>query len=348
MITNRQIYDLVTRIALLTECVKLYEGNQFSDAMRELKKAIRALIVGVQYPKMSDMTKTELTSLVLKASKEQGVVFADFTSGFNRFLYDFMNADVSMTKRAFATLFIRDIQGDAEPADDEEALEFFQYEDENSRRKPIFPWSTLHHKTVFPELWAKIGNGVIPANGMTLAQFIKAFTDSAQGAILNAIRAASVNDETPEEAANRIVGNEKTGESGIIDRVINQGRAVIDTALQHVSQSVSGAVASAVLEMYRWDSVMDSHTSTICRSRNGNVYVFGEGPMPPAHVKCRSHITPLNGSTDDTPRQTLYNWASSQSLAFQRAAFNGDGRTFADIRPMALEQFAQQTTVVLS
>ena len=35
-------------------------------------------------------------------------------------------------------------------------------------------------------------------------------------------------------------------------------------------------------------SVLDSHTSAICRGRSNNIYVVNEGPLPPAHYRCRS------------------------------------------------------------
>jgi SPP1 gp7 family putative phage head morphogenesis protein len=327
--------------------VKLGEGLAFAEMINGLKDEIRSIIVGVKYGKLSDMTKTELYSLILAISKVQGKAFNEYSADLNKFLYSFMNADAALTKRVLATAFMRDIDPTATVADDTEALEFFEYEEENSRRKPVFGWDTIHRKDTFPALWSKIGNGFIPANGLTLAQFIKAFTDSAQGSVLNAVRAAWANDLTPEEAATGIVGNDKTGESGILDRVINQGRAVIDTTTQTVSQGVSGGINSALFDRYRWDSVMDSHTTDICRHRNGHIYVYGEGPMPPAHIRCRSHTTPVNGS-DDTERQTLYSWASSQSVAFQRATFSGAGRTLADIRPMTVDQFASEATTILS
>lgn len=41
---------------------------------------------------------------------------------------------------------------------------------------------------------------------------------------------------------------------------------------------------------YRWISVLDDATSQICRSLDGQVFQFGAGPLPPAHVNCRSSI----------------------------------------------------------
>lgn len=41
---------------------------------------------------------------------------------------------------------------------------------------------------------------------------------------------------------------------------------------------------------YRWVSILDDGTTQICRSLDGQVFAFGKGPLPPAHVNCRSSI----------------------------------------------------------
>lgn len=41
---------------------------------------------------------------------------------------------------------------------------------------------------------------------------------------------------------------------------------------------------------YRWVSILDFVTSQICRSLDGQVFQFGQGPLPPAHPSCRSSI----------------------------------------------------------
>jgi len=56
---------------------------------------------------------------------------------------------------------------------------------------------------------------------------------------------------------------------------------------------------SDVVERYEWVSTLDSRTSTICRSRDGQKYEFGKGPLPPAHPNCRSAISPVVSSEFD-------------------------------------------------
>lgn len=89
---------------------------------------------------------------------------------------------------------------------------------------------------------------------------------------------------------------------------------------------------------YRWVSILDSKTSQICRSLDGQVFEFGMGPLPPAHPNCRSSIiaelrgrwvkrtptgrfakrderTSASGPVDGGV--TYYEWLKTQPEAFQ-------------------------------
>ena len=78
-----------------------------------------------------------------------------------------------------------------------------------------------------------------------------------------------------------------------------QGVAVNDNGVViRIGRSSQGAPADAGIRVgdsinmlgYRWVSILDSKTSQICRSLDGQVFSFGRGPIPPAHPNCRSSI----------------------------------------------------------
>ena len=96
---------------------------------------------------------------------------------------------------------------------------------------------------------------------------------------------------------------------------------------------------------YRWISILDSLTSQICRSLDGQVFPFGKGPLPPAHPNCRSSIIAemigkwlkrddagrfakrderqaqgANGKEDVDGKVTYYEWLKTQPEAFQNDA----------------------------
>lgn len=93
---------------------------------------------------------------------------------------------------------------------------------------------------------------------------------------------------------------------------------------------------------YRWVSILDSLTSQICRSLDGQVFQFGKGPLPPAHPNCRSSIiaemlgrwlkrgptgrfakrdertaTGAGGKEAVDGTVTYYEWLKTQPAAFQ-------------------------------
>ena len=99
------------------------------------------------------------------------------------------------------------------------------------------------------------------------------------------------------------------------------------------------------LRGYRWVSILDDATSQICRSLDGQVFRFGAGPLPPAHVNCRSSIIGeldgrwlrrgpdgrfiarpqraaqgAKGSEDVKGGTTYYEWLKTQPEEFQNDA----------------------------
>ena len=78
-------------------------------------------------------------------------------------------------------------------------------------------------------------------------------------------------------------GRLKTNKEGAVTSIPRNMRAAAQRAGIKVGTKVN-------LMGYRWVSILDSKTSQICRSLDGQVFAFGEGPLPPAHPNCRSTI----------------------------------------------------------
>ena len=83
-----------------------------------------------------------------------------------------------------------------------------------------------------------------------------------------------------------------------------------------IAAVVGAGAISALFGWYIWLSVMDRRTSEICTSRNRKRYRFGKGPIPPAHIRCRSHIAPIVGM-DDIAAESFYTWAVRQPATVQ-------------------------------
>src|SRR5699024_10546271 len=121
------------------------------------------------------------------------------------------------------------------------------------------------------------------------------------------IRKAWANRWTVEETLTTLVGDGERaqGTPSQLHRVNTQAASVIHTATAHVAAIVGAGVMSAVFGRYAWHSIIDGRTTEICISRNRRIYRFGEGPLPPSHIRCRSHIGPVN-SPSDLAEETFY------------------------------------------
>ena len=100
----------------------------------------------------------------------------------------------------------------------------------------------------------------------------------------------------------RQIVKEVVGAGGLADISQRNAATVVRTALNHVSTQARENVYKRngdIVEKYEWVSTLDSRTSTICRSRDGQKYPIGEGPLPPAHPNCRSTTAPVISSEFD-------------------------------------------------
>jgi SPP1 gp7 family putative phage head morphogenesis protein len=133
------------------------------------------------------------------------------------------------------------------------------------------------------------------------------------------------------------------------------GRLKVDAEgkVTSIPRSARAAAAQAGIKVgdkiklmgYRWVSILDDATTQICRSLDGQVFMFGEGPTPPAHINCRSSIiaellgrwlkrgptgrfvprderlaTGAKGVERVDGGTTYYEWLKTQPAAFQNDA----------------------------
>lgn len=100
----------------------------------------------------------------------------------------------------------------------------------------------------------------------------------------------------------RQIVKEVVGPGGLADISQRNAATVVRTALNHVSTQARETTYkknSDIVEKYEWVSTLDSRTSAICRSRDGQKYDIGKGPLPPAHPNCRSATAPIISSEFD-------------------------------------------------
>lgn len=88
-------------------------------------------------------------------------------------------------------------------------------------------------------------------------------------------------------------------------------RTTIRTSNSHIASSVQDATMQAnsdIADEYEWRSTLDGRTTPICQSRDGQRYPIGKGPLPPAHLQCRSTTTVILRGFASPQRVTYSEW----------------------------------------
>ena len=183
------------------------------------------------------------------------------------------------------------------------------------------------------KLWAKVQNSPIPANGVYLDNFLTSFERTSKAEIENAVRKAWANGESVQNTIAQIASKStKQGTASTVQMLERRAEAVVETVGHHVFTTSAASVLADAFGQYVWVSVMDSRTSEICKERNGRVYTFGLGPVPPAHIRCRSHIAPT--VFGNVKKESLQEWLNRQPASLQKEL-----RDYINKKPLSVSEF---------
>lgn len=145
---------------------------------------------------------------------------------------------------------------------------------------------------------------------------------------------------------------------GALNKLANNMRSYMHTALQHVSSFVSYNYDRLFYDRYQWISTIDSRTTDICRSRHKRIYEYGRGPRPPAHWRCRSRIVGISGDLSNQIPPNYYGWIREQPPGFlstvltpaqadaiaKQTARASDFASFANVKHLTPEQYKRAVT----
>lgn len=216
--------------------------------------------------------------------------------------------------------------------------------------------------------------------GTLLKSFLNNWTRSESARVSNAIRLGVVQGQSNAEITRAIRGTAvQNFTDGVLAVSNRNARSVVQTAIQHVATTARMETLKAnadVIPGYRWVSTLDRKTSALCKSLDGRVFEVGKGPLPPAHVNCRSTTVPVTklsglfadgvtrasvgaaGGAQVAAGLSYYEWLKTQPAWFQDAAlgpvraqlFRNGGLTserFAalqldkNFRPLSLDQLRE-------
>lgn len=324
-----KLTDAITRHQAYLEGLKLHQGAKFRVVIEQLRDELRRIFFEIDYDDLGQMSRRELEDFVRQLRTSQIQNYSTFRQQLLNDLRSFVDADKQITKA---------IVDEAKPEDDNGI--------------PAILAST-------GAIWALYNSTRVPANGKLPSEFMDAFEQASVEDIVQTLRQAHAAKLSVTEAKRLFFGFK--GRGGSVRKLNNWANAMIATLLQHSTSIVNQSVAGAIFERYQWVAILDNATSDICRSRHEKIYRYGEGPLPPAHMHCRSRVIPVGNAAEDVP-DTFYAWIRQQPVIVQndllgrkkaqdlRAGRLGATRVrkFDDAKPLTLAQFVDKLRFMLA
>lgn len=382
---NRRLFDLLFRHQVYLEGVKSGFAQDYQKGLRQLYTLFAAYMGRARYTTLDGYTKTELQNFIRQFQIAQQSFYSKYTQTLITKLQQFLDVDADLTRGIYKNvtgLFPHEVDEGLsttltkEEYDDLPSLLQTNYlpydkggyiledqQDYTDNTPTLGIAVTAGTKDSNARLWSNISNAPLPANGMLLKTLVYSWANSAMSATVDAINKGWANKSKTIDVLDTIVGNPKNAyRDGLFAKFLNQHNAVTNTVLQHVSSMEQAAIGSVFYKRYQWVSVLDNRTTQICIGRNGLVYIYGEGPLPPAHINCRSKAVSIAGTqaTHDIP-QDYVSWLITQpedllrdllgdSLAEQitdGTINEGSFSTIASVKPLTIEEFASKLPYIL-
>jgi hypothetical protein len=305
---NIYLFNLLYRHQVYLEGVKAGFAQNYRELLTQIYSQFAAFIHGVRYERMDSFTRKELITFVYRFKRAQIQFYSIYTQQLIKILQDFLATDVEVTRDIYVHVTGRtpEQENDLTATEHEQLTQTANQLPTHVDASPLYGISAISGDDAGNEsLWATVSNAPVPANGQTPEQMIAWFVNYAITASSSLITKAYANAWTPQETLEAFTGiaigrNAQAGDpdgfrGGVLSRLAAANDAVVNTLVQHTSAIVQMGIGSAYLSYYQWASILDSRTSEVCRTRDGNIYVVGEGPLPPAHPNCRSRTFPLYG-----------------------------------------------------
>lgn len=124
-----------------------------------------------------------------------------------------------------------------------------------------------------------------PIHGELLQPLVKRLGNETANRVEQQIRLGMANGEGVDKIVRRVTGTEG------FDRSRNAARAMVRTAVNSISNQAlqeTWKANSHLIAGWQFLATLDSRTTVICGSLDGQVFPLGEGPVPPRHIQCRS------------------------------------------------------------
>lgn len=285
------LFDIVVRRQVYIEGLKAKKGNDWALALGELQRLLQQRLSLVEFDDLGQMTKKAIFQLIADLRKIALSVFNPFLTDLIEWLKRYVEVDYDMVAKLYAPFTDRPLV------------------DEDKDRD---------------KLWAAFVNTPVEATGTLALPFLLALAPSIMVKLERLVMQHFAARAKTTALRKAIVG---TAEGKFNDSSLRafqrQAEAATNTVIQHLSNQVNQSLGSKLFGFYEWVSILDNKTTDICLFRDGKRWPYGGGPVPPAHVGCRSTTVPVPAHAPKTPDQTFSDWIRNQPFEFIDDAFDG-------------------------
>lgn len=305
-----ELFDVIIRHQVYLEGLKRGRNEDFPKVLGQLDRALRTGLAHIDYSSLGQASKRQLNDLLVALRKAMRAIFDPWLKALTEWLERYMQVEVE----AFNAYFETDADPDAVFA--------------SSKTEPM------------------------GADGLFWLPLLRGSTVYAMTKIERLVMFGYANQQSPDEIIRGFLGTKGNRYRDGIGRLLdNSTTAAVSTVMQHLSAQASMNAAKKAFgttAQYEWVSVLDDVTTKICRDRDGKRYVYGRGPVPPAHMRCRSSIVPVY-SAAPTPDLRFEMWAKRQSADFINDAFDGKPpKRYEGSAALTLAQYKAKRSLILS
>lgn len=326
--TKLDLLDVIIRHQIYVEFFKNENADDGNEAVDWLMTLLSLYLTKLGKTDFSEMTKADVSGFISYGKKNFANNFGKYNKAMLTKIKSFFYADYSMLKSLFGS-FTRKSSASAPPTG---------------------------------KLWVKLLGQPSPGIGEEPKRLVRTFAASGFNSFAKIVKQAFAEKWTIADFLKSLVGTKELKfKDGLALKLKNQLSATIETFISTVTNFLNYSIGKILFDEYQWVSVLDNRTTVICRGRDGNIYRYGSGPIPPAHYRCRSSIVPVfERAIRDMP--TFTNWIVGQPVAVMddilgtdlaRRARNGNS-TPEDLtnvlrkRKLSLDNFIQKRKLILT
>ena len=309
---KQALITLATRHQSHYERLKSHEVKKFDDFLKQMDKDLRLKLSGLE---IESLTRSKMETQIKQIGTLLNGTYSDYQKVWTESITEASLYEASFEGRSL-----------------EKVVEGVNFK---------LPSDSQITAAVFNTPLGDIGGA---AGGSLLEPYFEDMSKTNIKRIQGAVRLGYAEGQTTPQIIRRIRGTKAAGFSdGLLAISKRDVETITRTALQHAANQSRNEVwkkNSEVVDRVKWTSTLDSRTSTICQSLDGQTFPIDSGPRPPAHPNCRSStVAVLNKKYEDLSRgrtrsarnpetgkvgrtsakTTYYDWLKRQSAKFQNS-----------------------------